>query len=316
MKTVDCSVFYRPTAPELAFLPEGPYPCGQDGLTWVAIQHGPNATWGSLNVLDLISGENRSVTLSGRAGFAFPTNRSGTFLIGMERRLFLFNIVSGRYSPLSDPVDTGIAGTMINDAVLFDGGLIFGCKDLAFREKKAGLYLRRNQSNQLVQLRSDQICSNGKVVLGTGDQVTLLDIDTPTKCVTSYTLDVAKGELKDERTAIDLTAEHAYPDGMIATPDAKSVIIAFYNPDEAEYGEVRQYGLESGQVETVWRLPGSPQATCPQLVKVGDQIKLIVTSAVEFMPVERQGKHPNAGCIFIGDTTFTELPETPVFAVS
>jgi hypothetical protein len=43
------------------------------------------------------------------------------------------------------------------------------------------------------------------------------------------------------------------------------------------------------------------------------KVKLVLTTAVEHMPPPRKAKYPNAGCIFIGDTPFENLPASPVF---
>jgi sugar lactone lactonase YvrE len=102
---------------------------------------------------------------------------------------------------------------------------------------------------------------------------------------------------------------------MILTPDGKSVIVALYNPTDAPHGEARQFSLATGKTEAVWRTPGSPQVTCPQLIKIDGAIKLILTTAVENMPAERRPKHPKAGCIFVGDTTFDSLPDQPLARV-
>jgi hypothetical protein len=42
-------------------------------------------------------------------------------------------------------------------------------------------------------------------------------------------------------------------------------------------------------------------------------VRLLLTTAVEHMPVEQQQRHPNAGCLFIADTPFTSLGDQPVF---
>src|SRR5580692_12547969 len=57
--------FFEPTREELRFLPEGPrvlrnHPGGGALLGWVAIQHSADIHEGSINVLDLVSGRNRS----------------------------------------------------------------------------------------------------------------------------------------------------------------------------------------------------------------------------------------------------------------
>lgn len=310
-------VLLRPDSPELRFLPEGPYPYGREGqFSWVAIQHSETSTTGSLNIFDIPTGTNRRFRLPGRPGFAYAAGRPGRFIVGLERCLQQFDNDTGACTPLTAEVDTHVSGTVINDGVAFAGGIVFGCKDLKFAEKKAGLYLYRFADKQLIQLRSDQTCSNGKIAVEQGDQVTLYDIDTPTKTVVRYALDVPAGKLSEAEVVIDLRGGSDFPDGMIATPDGRSAIISFYNPNDAPHGETRQYSLASGQVEAIWKTSLAPQATCPQLIRHEGQIKLIVTTAVETMPPERLAVHSNSGCLFIGETPFTDLRERPVLKLS
>jgi sugar lactone lactonase YvrE len=315
MREYSTAVLFRPESEQLRFLPEGPYPNGDDRLSWVAIQHGADAKTGSLNLFDFISSSNQSFDLPGRPGFAFPTDRDGVFVTGMERQVGLFDTNNSSFKPLGDPVEGGVTGTVINDGVVFSGGLIFGCKDLNFAEAKAGLYLWRRSDWQTIRLLDDQTCSNGKVVFGDGERVTFLDIDTPTKTVVRYELDVTDGRLSPPEVVVDLQAGDAFPDGMIATPDGASVIIAFYNPADVAFGEAKQFSLATGDEEAVWRTEKSPRVTCPQLVERDGQIKLILTTADEGMTPEQQAMHTNAGALFIGDTEFTSLPETPLFDI-
>lgn len=306
-------LLFRPETAAQRFLPEGPYPVGSDCLSWVAIQHGKDAQTGSLNVLNLASGTNQRFDLPGRPGFAFPTNRDHEFVIGFERQLGLFNTQTGEWKILASNIEEDVRGTIINDGVAFDGGLIFGCKDLKFAEQKAGLYLWRRSDRKLIRLRNDQICSNGKVILGSGDRVTMFDIDSPKKTVVRYDIDVASGTATlHEKPIVDLRSGSVFPDGMIATPDGKGVIIAFYNPADVDYGEARQYSL-NGDLEAVWKTERSPRVTCPQLLRIKGAVKLILTTADEGMSPEQQARHTNAGCLFIGDTAFDSLPDTPVF---
>jgi sugar lactone lactonase YvrE len=113
---------------------------------------------------------------------------------------------------------------------------------------------------------------------------------------------------------VDLRDGEAVPDGMILTPDGQSVIVAMYHPGSGiAVGEARQYHIDSGKLEAVWKTPGSPRVTCPQLVEFDGRIKLILTTAVEDMPADQRARNNNAGCIFIADTLFEGLPEQPVF---
>jgi len=307
---LESKVLFRPPSNELRFLPEGPRSCGPGLVSWVAIQHGPQSVSGSLNILDVASGKNQNFPLPRRAGFAFPTNCDGVFLIGMERQLTLFNIASNKTEPLATPVEQGVTGTIINDAEMFPAGIVFGAKDLKFAEAKAGLYLFRLRDRRVIRLRDDQVCSNGKVITrNDDDSYRVLDIDTPKKTVVEYRLDVDKAKLDFVRVALDLNRYDSFPDGMIGTPDGRGVIIAFYNPGDSVCGEARHYDLATGDIVGVWTTPDSPQVTCPQLIEQGDGVKLILTTAVEHMDAARQQKYPNAGCLFIADTGFTSLPQ-------
>lgn len=315
VKEIIARRLFRPATAGQRFLPEGPYDCGGGRFSWVAIQHGGSSLSGTLNVFDVASETNVAYELPGRPGFAFPTTRENVFVIGLERHVRLFNTRDRSWTDLCGPVDEAVTGTIINDGCLFDGGLIFGCKDLKFQEKKAGLYLWRRADRRLIQMRNDQTCSNGKEVCLLNGQLTLLDIDSPTKTMVAYPLDLDGGTLGDPRVIVDCRAGESFPDGMILTPDGRSVIIAFYDPRDVPHGEARQYSLATGELETVWKTVGSPRVTCPQLIHSGGRVSLLLTTAVEHMTAAEESRHPEAGSIFIGDTDFTQLPTARKFAI-
>ncbi len=304
--TSDAELLFLPESEALRFLPEGPTAIAPGRFSWVAIQHGPQGTHGSLNLFDLASRTNRSFDLPGRPGFAKPTDQEGVFVVGCERELGIFDTRDQSWRSLVQGVDAQVSGTIINDGTIYADNLVFGTKDLEFKTKKAGLYLYRGRDGKLVQLRSDQICSNGKfVVASEAGQLQLVDIDSPTRQVVRYQLDIEAGQITAAETVIDLTSLGGVPDGMTVTPDGNSVIISFYNPNPAEFGETHQYDLRSGQLQHVWRTAASPQATCPALLPMPDgSVKLIITTAVEHMPAERQNQSPNAGGLFVADTDF------------
>ena len=314
--TTECSVFFQPASAALRYLPEGPYSLPDHKVSWVGIQHGADTTVGSVNILDTRTKANTSFELSGRPGFAFPTSRPGVFICGVERSLGFFDSGSGRWTEIVGNIDGNVDNTIINDGVVFDGHLIFGCKELEFKTNKAGLYLWRSDGT-LIQLRSDQICSNGKAVQTNNDgTVTLIDIDSPSKTITRCALDIEAGTVGDPEVIVDLNAENVFPDGMIVTPDGNSLIVALYDPGDPVAGAARQYGLSSGNLEAVWTCPGSPRVTCPQLIDVDGNVKLLLTTAVEDMKSQQQQRHPHAGCLFLGDTGFSSIGDQPVFPVA
>lgn len=327
MPTVQVAqLLYRPETPELRFLPEGPYPLsnagqanGGDGggvrLSWVAIQHGAGASSGSLNILRLDSvPSNRSYPLPGRPGFAFPCDDGQSFVVGLERELGYFTPADGRWQVIASGIDQAVDNTIINDGMVWEDNLIFGLKELEFKTPKAGLYLFRGHDQQLIQLRGDQICSNGKAIRRKSDGgLELIDIDSPTRQVAAYDLDIAGGSLGQRRVLLDLTADPAVPDGAILTPDGSGLIVSMFYFQGAADGETRHYRLADGALQTVWKTPGSPQNTCPNLVQVGDRVKLVITTASENMSADVLAASPNAGCLFVADTDFDRPTDMPAF---
>jgi sugar lactone lactonase YvrE len=216
--------------------------------------------------------------------------------------LGLFNTATRSWQPFCDGIDHDVENTIINDGMVFEDNLIFGTKDLEFATKKAGLYLYRGSDQRLIRLRDDQICSNGKAILRDADgSLRLLDIDSPTRQIVIYPIDITAGSLGEAEVALDLTGDPAVPDGAILTPDQTGVIVAMFRPEVADHGETRLYDLASGELKCCWQTAGSPQNTCPALVRHEDSLKLIITTAVEHMSVADQRRCPNAGRIFVGE---------------
>ncbi|QDS88978.1 SMP-30/Gluconolaconase/LRE-like region [Rosistilla ulvae] len=313
---ITATPFYRPSDAALRFLPEGPYPNGPSKMSWVAIQHGPDATQGSLNVFDFESGNNRSHVLPGRPGFAFPCDDGHSFVAGCERTLGIFHPSDMTWSPFYENIDGTVEGTVINDGLVWENNLIFGTKDLEFKTPKAGLYLWRGSDGSLIQLRNDQVCSNGKAIVEVDGKTFLIDIDSPTRKIVRYPIDIAAGTLGDAEVVVDLTADPGVPDGAIVTPDGGSVIVSIYNPNPAPHGETRQYDMKSGELVTVWETPGSPQNTCPNLIEHDGKVHLVITTAVEHMPEDRQADAPQAGSLFIAPTEFESVGNCPRFPLA
>lgn len=318
MSLHNAELLFQPDSDALRFLPEGPYPCGPNRFSWVAIQHGPSAKHGSINIYDWNTKTNTTHELPGRPGFAFPTDR-GNFVVGCEREVGIYSPTDRTWKPFLHDVDGHTSGTIINDGITWDGNLIFGTKDLEFKTKKAGLYLWRRLDRRLIQLRSDQICSNGKcVVPRTDGGIDLYDIDSPTRQVILYRIDVETGSAERNRIVVDLTDDPGVPDGMTMTPNGKSLIISLYNPNPAPVGRTIQVAIDDGRLEEEWLSEGSPQATCPQWVSKDGKAVLVITTAVEFMPGDRRAASPFAGSLFCVPTDHAWSPDsfgrmTPLF---
>ncbi|MCA8977071.1 MAG: SMP-30/gluconolactonase/LRE family protein [Planctomycetes bacterium] len=297
-----------PDTAALRHLPEGPCALRSGLVSWICIEHGAGAGIGSLNRYDLESRRNESFALPGRPGFAFPCATAGHFVVGCERSLGIFDLGSGSWSPFCDGIDDDVDGTIINDGLVYEDNLIFGCKDLEFRTRKAGLYLWRGRDRRLIRLRNDQVCSNGKAIRKVAGRLELLDIDSPTRQVVACDLDLDAGMLGAPRVVLDLTADPAVPDGATLTPDGSGLIVSMFLPDAAASGETRLYDLDSGELLVTWLTAGSPQNTCPALVPHDGRTALIITTAVENMSDDIRRRCPDAGRLFVGETDFVVDP--------
>ena len=254
-------------------------------------------------------------------GFASPCESADAselptrFVVGMERELGIFDIADGTWSPFCEGVDAAVSNTIINDGLVHDGNLIFGTKDLAFAEKKAGLYLYRRTDRNLIAFRTDQVCSNGKMIRSDSDgNLKLVDIDSPTRLIVQYDLDIESGSLGPAEILVDLTADVGVPDGAILTPEGDGIIVAIFDPEVSAFGETRLYNIATGKLRRVWRTPGSPQNTCPALVPHDGGVSLVITTAVENMSEADFEKCPKAGQLFVGETDFNASQiVTPVY---
>lgn len=299
--------YFTPATEGLRFLPEGPrvlrnFRSPEPVLGWVAIQNSFDDLNGSVNLLNLATRENDEHRLRGRAGFFAETDRPGVVVVGLERSLVLYDLVERKIIGEPFPV-TGDSRVVINDGVAAPGGLLFGTKHTTFQERIACMYLFETASRTLHTLHSGQICANGKFLSEDG----LVDIDSFNKTLDHYVFDGAKPALGERRIIADFRDTPLYPDGLRPSPDGKSVIVAFYNPEPAAEGLARQYRIEDGALLAEWRLPGSPRVTCPEILWLDGRVRVLFTTAVEGM----DPAVPLAGTMYVGDTDFEGVPEPP-----
>jgi sugar lactone lactonase YvrE len=304
--------FYQPRSEELRYLPECPrvlhnFPGPEPLAGWVAIQHGPDRHEGSINLLNLRTRENTSFPLPGRPGFFVETDRPGVILIGLERRLVLYDLAAARLR------ETGIAipddeRVIINDGIAIPGGLLFGTKHLAFKLPIAALYHYDCRSGELAVAVDRQICSNGKYFEPGPEESTLIDIDSPLRTITRYRFDASLKRILKCTLVTDPASLPAFPDGLRPAPDGSGVVVAYYNPEAVTSGVAQELRLADGAVVTEWEFPGSPRVTCPEFARIDGQVRLLFTTAVEGMTAEIRAGAPEAGSLFVADTPFRSLP--------
>jgi sugar lactone lactonase YvrE len=199
----------------------------------------------------------------------------------------------------------------INDGIAIRGGLVFGTKHVDCREKIAALYQYDCGFRKLHVLAGEQICSNGKYYRTGQGADTLIDIDTLPKTISRYQIDHADGQIHSRSLVIPPDSLPALPDGLRPTPDGEGIVVAFYNPAPVADGVAQEIRLSDGAVVAEWRVPGSPRVTCPEFVRVGSEIRIIFTTAVEGMTEEVRRIAPEAGTLFWAPTPYTALPDPP-----
>jgi sugar lactone lactonase YvrE len=307
--------YFDPATESLRFLPEGPrvlqnHPRAGAKLGWVGIQHGPALREGSINVLDLESGHNQSFLLPGRPGFFAETTRPGVLLVGLERRLAYFDLLTGKLNETGPEVTTD-ERVIINEGLAVEGGVLFGTKDLELNRPIAALYFFDSVTRSVHAVFGWQTCSNGKFLRRDAEGATLIDIDSIPKAITRYRLDAKLEKIHEQSPVTAPSSLPGSPDGLRPAPDGESVIVAIYNPDAAADGVAQQLRLSDGAVLCEWRIPGSPRVTCPEFVEIAGEVKLIFTTAAENMPAETRKLAYGAGTLYLADTPFTTMPEPP-----
>lgn len=310
MNTV-ANVFVSPTAEADRYLPEGPRAvtvAGRQAVAWVNIQTAADAKSGAIHLRFWDTGERRTLPQPGRPAFVLPADRPGMILAGVDKRLGTVDLTTGSFTALAVLPD-GKPRTMINDGNVVPGGraVVFGTKDIQFKDPIAHLYLFTPADRKLTTLAGNQTCSNGKVFGRDAAGLLLYDIDTPRRVVTRYRLDVDQRSLRAEGVAVDLHDQEGLPDGMVDGGDG-TVIVAFYNPHRVGDGRAGRFRLSNGEPLETWTTPGSPRVTCPLLVERDGGVKLILTTAVEGMAADQRRQCPHAGDLFLADTALPQLP--------
>ncbi len=320
MRSTEARVYIDFTEEPDRFLPEGPRWMTIDGrhaLVWVNNQLDVTATRGDLHmhIPGTDGSDDSAMGCPGRPGFVLPLADEGQALVGVGKELRVVDLTDGTWTePLASITDDN-PRTIINDGEIVPGGkaIVFGTKDTQFDAdaKLAHLYLYTVDDNRISVLADKQVCSNGKVFASYERGLILFDIDTPTRKVVRYRLDVAARTVTPDGVALDLSNQPGFPDGMCDCGDG-SVIVAFYNPDFVKAGRAVRFNLATGEAVEEWTTPGSPRVTCPLLVKRPDGVKLILTTATEGMPTDMRAKCPNAGCLFLAETQFRGSPAPEV----
>ena len=179
-----------------------------------------------------------------------------------------------------------------NDAKCDSHGRMWvGTMAFDFTEGAAALFTF--DSKVLKEVVPDLTVSNG--IGWSLDQKTMYFIDSVTKRVDIFDVDLERGELKNRRVFVSLTDLDAFPDGL-TTDEEGGVWVALFGG-----GEVRRFDA-NGNLTHIVELPVRQVTSCCFGGK--DMSELFITTAQNGMDSDALSREPLAGSLFRAETSF------------
>ena len=208
---------------------------------------------------------------------------SGGFVIATEREVIVAdedfttfeNIVSLDTSPLLRTNDGGCD---------LSGAFIIGTMSYAASEAKGSVY-RISSDGSIQELKSGVTISNGVQWSRNGEKV--FYIDTPTRRVDSFEVDVETGVWSDQHCHIEIEERFGFPDGMAIDVEG-GLWIAMWGG-----GAVNHYN-SSGHLQESIVIPGVSQVSSCAFGGT-DNRTLFITTSRQGIPDDEE---PRAGAVF------------------
>jgi len=186
-----------------AELAEGPVWHG-GALWWVDIPAG------TLNRCDADGTRHETKTVAELLGAAVPT-RGGRWLLADQDGLALLDWASGAAERVSDVI-ADAPGLRFNDGKTDSAGVFWGGTLSLEGTPEAGAFYRFAGAGPIDEKFGGVTCSNGLDF--SSDGKTLYYVDTGTKKLDCFDLDLAAGTLVNRRTLVALPEGHGNPDGL------------------------------------------------------------------------------------------------------
>lgn len=245
---------------------------------------------GSINELDVVSGNLTTIEVAAPLGFAMPVAGGDVRLCGQGNDLIAVDAsghVLGRMA-----IEPGLDGNRMNEGKTDPRGrLWFGSMSKTREPEQAALY--RLDANGLSRIRT--------ITTGNGtdwdvERGRMYHVDSPTQRIDMYDYDVTTGQVENLRAWATIDAGDGLPDGL--TIDSEGCVwVALFRG-----GAVRRLDPD-GAVMLDVALP-TPFVTCP--VFGGDDLStLFVTSSQHRIPLDERANHPLAGALFVIETDTT-----------
>lgn len=239
----------------------------------------------ALHIFDPETKEDTCFSVGERVGTVVPVAEGGA-LVALQNGIHHINTKTGELTFLINPIEA--TDIRFNDGKCDpDGRFWVGTMALDTRKGAAVLY-RMDTDGSIRQVLQNLTISNG--IIWSADNNIMYFVDTPTQRVKAYDYNHATGEIRDERTVVEIPKNDGSPDGM--TLDAAGNLwIALHGG-----GVVVCYDPATGEALHKIKVP------CPQTTSCAfggkDLSTLYITTAREGLSGEQLADYPESGSIF------------------
>jgi sugar lactone lactonase YvrE len=270
--------------PSQCILAEGPlWHQERNSCFWVDIERGILYEYGWTNR------EVNTWTFDHRVTMVIQA-KNNEVILALDRSIARFDLETEQLSWVVD-LEKDRPNNRCNDGACDSQGRIWvGTMALDIAEGAASLYCI-DKDGAVSKKIPDVTISNG--LAWTADDRAFYYIDTPTRKVQAYHFDKESGEIRFERTAIEIPEDMGSPDGM-AIDEEGMLWIAHYGGSG-----VYRWNPQNGEFLEKIEVPAPHVTSC---AFVGENLnKLMITTAQENMSEEDLIKYPQSGDVFLAE---------------
>lgn len=252
---------------------------------------------GTINELDIGTGQRTVIQLTAPLGFAMPVAGSSARVCGEGNDLIAIDGVGAELGRL--PIEPGCEDNRMNEGKPDPSGrLWFGTMSKTRQPEQSALY--RLDGNGVTPIRTITTGNGTDWDVARGR---MYHVDSPTQRIDVFDYDVATGNVENARTWTTIDPDDGLPDGL--TIDSEGCVwLALFSG-----GAVRRYDPDGALMSEI-ALP-TPFVTCPAFG--GDDLStLFVTSSQHRIPEDERADHPLAGALFTIDTGVAGRPANTV----
>lgn len=237
-----------------------------------------------------------SFDMGQQIGFVVPKVTDGV-VVGLKDGIYEWDEGARELEKIVE-LDDSSGELRFNDGKADPYGRLFaGTLHLDGKEGEASLY-RVDRDGTVTELLYDLTLSNG--LTWSVDHDAFYHIDTPTETIRKFAFDLKTGTLSEGEVVIDFSREDGFPDGM--TSDTEGCLwIAHYAG-----GKVSRWDPLTGDKLLEVNVPAPNVTSC---CFIGDELnRLAITTAREGMDEEALRDYPEAGSVFIVETSVKGMP--------